>query len=80
MVYSLVIACSILSGHTSCNQSVLLNNLNLKPNTNNDNNTMEKPKNNTVIMKNKYYDNIKQYFIKKYKLNIFNKRHNNNRF
>ncbi len=81
MVYSLVIACSILSGHTTCNQSILLNNLDLKPNTNSDNTyNSERSKNKMVIVKNKYCDNIKQYFMKKFKLNIFNKRHHNNRF
>ena len=32
MVYSLLIACSILSCHTTCNQSILLKNLFLTPN------------------------------------------------
>jgi hypothetical protein len=76
MVNTIMIACTILGGHSTCNPNILLMNLHTIPHLPIENKEEIK----ILRPKNKYYDNIKEYFIKKYKLNFYNKHHNNKRF
>ena len=74
MVNSIMIACTIISGHSTCNPNILLMNLHKIPLSLPQTENKKENKKEIKILrpKNKYYDNIKEYFIKKYKLH-FNK-------
>ena len=80
MVNSIMIACSILGGHSTCNKDILLLNLNLIPfkelkelkeDKKKKNNNVKEIKEKIISIKNKFYKEPMKYFMTNRKLNIY---------